>query len=168
MTESLSSQTQPPDDATCLLTWDDVSRALDTLIDRSSRTLDIVDHSLATQGWGSRARCDALQEAAFHRRVQVRILIAEGHYVRTEVPRLMTVLKSLGHRIEIVVSQARDFPASAYAVADRQHLLFRPISVQSNGRLSLENPNKSIPYADEFHLLWEQGGERVFPEAFGL
>jgi len=159
----------PIDDNTQrLLTWDEVSSALNALIARSTHTLDIVDHNLAMQDWGSRARCDALQQATYHRHVHVRILIAEGHYIQTQAPRLMTLLKTLGHRIEIVVSQARDFPAEAYAVADRQHLLFRPISVQSNGRLNFENPSKSIPYADEFHLLWEQGGERVFPEAFGL
>lgn len=159
----------PSEDGTQrLLTWDQVSSALNVLIERSAHTIDIVDHNLAMQDWGSRARCDALQQAAYHRHVHVRILVAEGHYVQTQVPRLMTLLKTLGHRIEIVISQARDFPVTAYAVADRQHLLFRPVSVQSNGRLTLESSTKSIPYADEFNLLWEQGGERVFPEAFGL
>ena len=55
----------PSEDGTQrLLTWDQVSSALNVLIERSAHTIDIVDHNLAMQDWGSRARCDALQQAA--------------------------------------------------------------------------------------------------------
>lgn len=151
-----------------LLSWADVSTALNDLIARSERTLDVFDHSLALQDWGSKARCEALQHAAFTHHVQVRIMLVDSHYATTQVPRLLNLLKTLGHRIEIVQSQARALPACSFAVADRQHFLFRPDSVHSAGTLYLENPSKSIPYIDIFQVLWEQGGERVFPEALGL
>ena len=151
-----------------LLTWDDVSTALDELVARSTRTLDVLDHSLNLQGWGSRARCEALHKAAVERHVRVRILVEDGHYVTTQAPRLTNLLKTLGHRIEIVVSDAHEFPANSWVVVDRQHFLFRPNSVHSNGSLEFENASKSVPYADTFQVLWEQGGQRVFPEATGL
>lgn len=155
-------------DSRSLLTWDDVSRALDELVARSSRTLDVLDHALTLQDWGGRARCDALQRAAFERHVHIRILVADGHYVQSQAPRLTNLLKTLGHRIEIMVSAAHEFPASALVVADRQHFLFRPNSVRSVGLVGFENPSKSVPYASTFQVLWEQGGERVFPEVLGL
>ena len=151
-----------------LLTWDEVSIAINDLIERTERTLDLYDHSLALQDWGSRARCDALHRATFERNVHVRILLVDTHYVTTQVPRLLNLLKTMGHRMEIVGSQARSLPSSSFAVADRQHFLFRPDSVHSTGTLYFETPTKSIPYTDTFHVLWEQGGDRVFPESLGL
>lgn len=168
--ESSSARTAPVNDdgVRALLTWDDVSKALDELIAHSTRTLDVLDHSLTLQDWGSRARCEALQKAAFERHVHVRILVEDGHYVNTQAPRLTNLLKTLGHRVEIVVSDAHEFPATSFAVADRQHFLFRPNSVHSAGSLYFGNPAKSVPYADTFQVFWEQGGQRVFPEALGL
>ena len=37
--------------ARTLLTWDDVSKALDELVVHSTRTLDVLDHSLTLQDW---------------------------------------------------------------------------------------------------------------------
>ena len=151
-----------------LLSWDDVSHALNELIDRTGRTLDVFDHSLALQDWGSRARCEALQRAALVHHVSVRILVVDMHFVSTQAPRLINLLKSIGHRVTIMESDGHELPECSYAVADRQHFLFRPISVQSKGKLNFGNPAKSISYANSFHVLWEQGGQRVFPEQLGL
>ena len=73
----------------------------------------------------------------------MRILVEDGHYVSTQAPRLTNLLKTLGHRVEIVVSDAHEFPANSFVVADRQHFLFRPNSVHSAGLLDFENPAKS-------------------------
>ncbi len=151
-----------------LITWADVSLALDDLVAQVTRTLDIFDHSLALQDWGSRARCETLQRATLDRHVHVRILLVELTYVTTLAPRLLNLLRTLGHRIEIVGSDARGLPSSSFVVADRQQILFRPDSVRSGGQLILQNSAKSIAYANDFDVLWEQGGQRVFPEALGL
>lgn len=151
-----------------LISWNDVSTALNDLIERTERSLDVFDHSLALQDWGSRARCDALKHVVLTHRAHIRVMLVDTQYVMTQAPRLINLLKTLGHRIEIVRSQARALPPCSFAVADRQHFLFRPNSVHSAGTLFLENPSKSIPYTDTFDVLWQQGGERVFPEALGL
>ena len=158
----------PNDTQRTLISWSDGSLALDDLIAHATRTIDVFDHSLELQNWGSKARCEALQRAAFDRHVHVRILLVDLAYVTTQAPRLINLLKTLGHRIEIVGSDARGLPPSSFTVADRQHFLFRPDSVHSRGRLNLQSPAKSIPYANDFDVLWEQGGQRVFPEALGL
>ena len=151
-----------------LTSWRDVSAALDELIVKTERTLDVFDHSLALQDWGSKARCEALKVAMMERRVRVRMLIVDPHMVTAELPRLMQMLKTLGHQMSIMEAPEGAFPASNFAVADQQHLLFRPNSVRSTGSLHFDNPYKSIGYTQTFEVIWQQGGRRVFPEAFGL
>lgn len=151
-----------------LISWRDVSAALDELIVKTERTLDVFDQSLALQEWGSKARCEALKAAMIERRVKVRMLIVDPQIVTAELPRLIQLLKTLGHRISIAAAPEAAFPASNFVVADQQHLLFRPNSVQSTGSLHFYNPYKSIGYAQTFEVIWQQGGRRVFPETFGL
>jgi hypothetical protein len=151
-----------------LISWRDVSAAVDELITKTERTLDVFDHSLALQDWGSKARCEALKVAMMARRVRIRMLIVDTQILTTELPRLMQLLKTLGHQMSIMAAPEGAFPASNFVVADQQHLLFRPNSVRSTGSLHFHNPYKSIGYVQSFEVIWQQGGRRVFPEAFGL
>ena len=151
-----------------LLSWRDVCIALDELIATTERTLDVFDQSLALQDWGTKARCEALKTAMMDRRVQVRMLLVDTRIVTSELPRLLQMLKTLGHQISILAAPEGTFPASNFVVADQQHLLFRPNSVRSMGSLHFHNPYKSMVYSQSFEVLWQQGGQRVFPEAFGL
>jgi hypothetical protein len=151
-----------------LVSWHDVSTALDELIARTEHTLDVFDQSLALQGWGSKARCEALKVAMMERHVRVRILLVDTQLVTAELPRLMQMLKTLGHKISIMAAPKATLPAANFVVADQQHLLFRPNSVQSTGTLRFHNSYKSMGYANTFDVIWQLGGCRVFPEAFGL
>jgi hypothetical protein len=151
-----------------LLSWQDNAEAIDALIARSQKTLDIVDANLRLQGWETRARADALKDAMHARNVHVRILLLETNHLSTEFPRLANLLKTQGHRLSILGTAAEPKPGQFLAVADRQHSIFRPVLVQSRGFSYFDNAEKSIIYANNFKLIWEQGGDRVFPEAFGL
>ena len=151
-----------------LISWRDVSAALEQLIAKTERTLDIFDQSLALQDWGTKARCDALKVAMISRRARVRMLLVDTQIVAAELPRLMQLLKTLGHRISIMAVPKGEFPVVNFVVADQQHVLFRPNSVRSAGAVYFDNPYKSIGYAHTFEVLWQQGGDRVFPETFGL
>ncbi len=151
-----------------LISWRDVSAALDELIVKTQRTLDIFDQSLALQDWGTKARCEALKVAMIERRVRVRMLIVDTQIATAELPRLMQMLKTLGHQMSIMAAPEGAIPASNFVVADQQHLLFRPNSVRSTGSLYFHNPYKSTGYTHTFEVIWQQGGRRVFPEAFGL
>lgn len=151
-----------------LVSWSDVSVALDEVIAKTERTLDVFDQSLALQEWGSKARCEALKVAMMERRVRVRMLIVDTHVVTVELPRLMQMLKTLGHQMEILAAPEGAFPTSNFVVADQQHLLFRPNSVQSTGSLHFHNSYKSMGCTSTFEVMWQLGGQRVFPEAFGL
>ena len=156
------------DNQQTLISWRDVSIAVDQLIVKTERTLDVFDQSLALQDWGGKARCEALKVAIMERRVRVRILLVDTQNVTAELPRLIQLLKTLGHRISIMEAPEGAFPASNFVVADQQHLLFRPNSVRSTSSLYFNNPYKSISYAQSFEVIWQHGGRRVFPEAFGL
>jgi hypothetical protein len=151
-----------------LISWTDVSTALDEIVTLTQRTLDIFDASLALQGWAARARCDSLARAMIERRVQVRILLADSRLACRELPRLINLLATQGHRFSVMEAAEGPLPASNFVVADQQHLLFRPNSVQSRGNVNFHNVYKSTAYSRSFEVLWQQGGQRVFPEAFGL
>ena len=151
-----------------LISWHDVSAAVDELIVKAERTLDIFDHSLALQDWGGKARCEALKTAMLERHVRVRMLLVDTQIVTVETPRLMQLLRTLSHRMSITALPEGVFPVSNFVVADQQHLLFRPNSVQSNGLVHFNNRYKSTGYAQTFEVIWQQGGYRVFPETFGL
>ena len=162
MDNSVSPESRP------LVSWLGVSRALDEMVVRCEKTLDVFDQSLTLQGWESRARCDALLLAMNERNVRIRMLLLDDTNVQSAMPRLVSLLKTQGHRLTIVVAENPPQSATNYVVADRQHILFRPNSVQSRGSLNWHDPYKSTTYMSTFEVVWQQGGRRVFPEAFGL
>ncbi len=151
-----------------LLSWRDVSAALDELIAKAERTIDVFDQSLAQQDWGSIARFEALKVAMLARRVRVRVVLVDTQVVTAELPRLMQLLKTMGHQMAIIAAPEGSFRASNFVVADQQHLLFRPKSVQPTGSLNFSNSYKSMAYSNTFEVIWQHGGRRVFPEVFGL
>jgi hypothetical protein len=151
-----------------LISWRDVSTALDELVASAQRSVDVFDHSLALQDWGSKARCDALAEALAKRGIRVRFMLVNSAFVSAELPRLMRLLKDWEHRMAIMVAPEAGFPTGNFVVVDQQHLLFRPNSVRSDGSVYFHNPYKSMGYVHTFEVSWQQSGPRVFPETFGL
>lgn len=151
-----------------LVSWRDVSTALDELIVKTERSLDVFDQSLALQDWGGKARCEALNVAMMERHVRVRMVIVDTQMLTSALPRLMQMLKTRGHRMAIMAAPEAAFSTANYVVADQQHLLLRPNSVRSTGSLFFHNPYKSMGYAHTFEVIWQHGGRQVFPEAFGL
>ena len=162
MDSSVSSESRP------LISWLDVSRAVDEVVARCEKTLDVFDQTLTMQGWESRARCDALLVAMNERGVRVRMLLVDDTNARLAMPRLTNLLKTHGHRLTLMGVENPPQTAANYVVADRQHILFRPNSVQSRGSLNWHDPYKSTTYMGTFEVIWQQGGRRIFPEAFGL
>jgi hypothetical protein len=151
-----------------LSTWLDCASVIDEIIARAMRTIDVVDHDLRLQGWDTQARADELRIAMHQRNVQVRMVLAQQTHIAAEFPRLFNLLKTHGHRLAIMTPNKRIQPVEFMAVADGQHSVFRPISVQSTGLAYFENRSKSVSYSTNFKVIWEQGGRRLFPESFGL
>ena len=151
-----------------LVSWPDVSAALDEVIAHCEKTLDVFDHAMTLQGWESSARCNALAAAMHERRVHVRVLLVDDGKVTAAMPRLINLLKTHGHRLTLMVTENPPQSTASYVVADRQHILFRPNSVHSRGSLHWSDPYKSTTYTNLFEVSWQQGGRRIFPEAFGL
>ncbi len=100
--------------------------------------------------------------------MRVRMLLVEPRIVTAALPRLLQMLKTLRHQMSIMAAPEGAFPASNFVVADEQHLLFRPNSVQFTASLYLHNAYKSMGYAQTFEVIWQQYGRRVFAAAFGL
>ena len=155
-------------DSRALISWNDVCAALDEIVAKSQRSIDVFDATLALQAWGSKARCELLSRAMIERKVRVRMLVVNAEFARRELPRLINLLATLGHQLTVMQAAEGVEPTANFVVADQQHLLFRPNSVQSRGAVIFNNPYKSMTYSRSFEVVWQQGGERLFPEAFGL
>jgi phosphatidylserine/phosphatidylglycerophosphate/cardiolipin synthase-like enzyme len=173
MTTNPQSPEAVPDPATNanqleLLSWRDVSLAIDQLIAKANRRIDLFDHDLSLQGWETRDRHDALRSAMHYRNVTVRILLRDIQTLRTNCPRLISLLTTHGHRLAILRVNPMHRGEQFFAVADGQHLIYRPNLVQSHGVVFSENRSKTSTWAKQFEVLWQHGGEKVFPEAFGL
>ncbi len=151
-----------------LLSWSDNAEAIDEIIARCRRTLDVVDEDLSLQGWETLSRADELRRALHERRVQVRLILNSTATVASRQPRLMQLLSTHGHALTVLQTRSHPKPARFMAVADGQHCILRPVLVQSHGFAYFNNPAKSNIYATELKVIWDQGGRRLFPEAFGL
>ncbi len=162
----MSASSLPP--SRTLLTWNDNAVALDELIGSATRSIDVFDADLRHQGWNSTQRTDALTRAMRDRRVQIRIALLDTAHLPTEMPRLVNLLKTYGHRLIVLRTRASPKPTQFMAVADRQQSIFRPVLVRSGGRYETEDIRKSSTYASTFEVVWQVGGVHVFPEAFGL
>jgi hypothetical protein len=151
-----------------LLTWADNAAAIDELIARAERTLDVIDQDLSLQGWETLARAEALRVAMHDRAVQIRLIVNDAKSIASTFPRLRNLLKTHGHRMTVLQTRAHPKPEQFIAVADGQHSIFRPVLVQSRGFAYFDNLAKSTIYTSKVNVVWEFGGLRVFPEAFGL
>ncbi len=145
-----------------------MSIAIDEMIARTQREFVCLDENLTLQGWESKARFDQLHDAIIVRGAKVRIALSDTRSLSGRAPRIMSLLRTHGHKLSILKARARPFPDAALAVADGQHALFRPVLVQSRGFLFFENSGISKTYLNRFEVIWQQGGSLVFPEAFGL
>lgn len=151
-----------------LLTWADNAVAIDELLCRAKCTLDLLDHNLALQGWETLARSQALRTAIQDREVQVRLILNDTQSIASAYPRIFSLLKTLGHRLIVLQTRAYPKPEQFMAVADGQHCIFRPVLVRSRGFAYFDNAAKSNIYLHKVNVIWEFGGQRLFPEAFGL
>lgn len=91
--------------------------------------------------------------AILDRRGRVHILLVDTQIVTAELSRLMQLLKTLGHQMSIMAVPNGAFPVSNFVVADQQHLVFRPNSVQSTGTVYFHNLYKSTGYAHRCEVI---------------
>jgi hypothetical protein len=151
-----------------LLTWRDVADATDALIDSANKTIDLFDHNLQLKGWQQLERYTRLRNAIVQRGVQVRLMLCDTQSLRSECPRIVSLLSTHAHCLSIFGTRNQNNLSSSFAVADRQHLIFRPNMVQSRGAFEFDNPSKSMIWVNQFEVTWQQGGRKMFADAFGL
>lgn len=151
-----------------LLTWRDVDRAFDRLIDLAETTIDVAERDLALTGWEGKERSARLEQAMGERNVRIRIVLVDLTHVERHLARLTHLLRSHGTLLTVLEAARPSDVSQACTVVDGRHGLVRPDLVRSTGRLWVSNPYKSRPYREFFEHIWELGGRRFFPEAHGL
>ncbi|MFN3628535.1 MAG: hypothetical protein ACK4XK_00545 [Casimicrobiaceae bacterium] len=151
-----------------ILTWADVSAALDTLFELSEHTVDIVDRDLSLQGWESPERITRVERALVERGVTVRILLADLRYLEQHLARLTALMRWRGKQLTIIESSQPEALERSMVIVDKRHGLIRPDPRRSQGRIWRENTHASKTYGEFFNLVWRLGGRQHFSELHGL
>jgi phosphatidylserine/phosphatidylglycerophosphate/cardiolipin synthase-like enzyme len=151
-----------------ILTWADVSAALDALFELSQHTVDIVDRDLSLQGWESPERIARIEHALVDRGVTVRILLADLRQLEQHLARLTTLVRRRGKQVTIVESSQPEVLVQSMVVVDKQHGLTRPDPTRSYGRIWRGDLYRSKSYEEFFNQVWRLGGRQYFPELHGL
>lgn len=151
-----------------ILTWADVGAALDTLFELSQHTVDIVDRDLSLQGWESPERIARIEHALVERGVTVRILLADLRHLEQHLARLTALVRRRGKQLTIIGSSQPEALTQIMVIVDKQHGLTRPDPSRSQGRIWIEDYNKSKSYEEFFNQVWRLGGRQYFPELHGV
>lgn len=144
--------------------------ALDELMGKTSRTLQIFDPDLTAYGMNSIAREQQLREFLGKRRTnRLRIVVHDIDPITQRMPRLMSLLRVYGHAIAIHQTQEeiRNLQ-DVLVVGDDAHCLRRPHASQSRGAVYLDDAVETRAWLSRFNAIWEHSTPAVSATTVGL
>jgi hypothetical protein len=148
----------------------DYESAIDRVIDAAQNTLHIFDSDLASGGYSSLKRYDALN--AFLRKSdknRLIIILHETEHVSAYCPRIMNLLKTHSHVIAIhkTMEHAR-IANDPFVVADDLHYVHRFHRDGARSLLALNDPAGARQIEERFQQLLEASHPAVFATTLGL
>lgn len=148
----------------------DYESAIDRVIDSAQHTLHIFDSDLASGGYSSLKRYDALN--AFLRKSgknRLVIILHETEHVSAYCPRIMNLLKSYSHAMAIhkTMEHAR-IAMDPFVVADDLHYVHRFHRDGTRSLLAINDPAGARQIEERFQQLLEASHPAVFATTLGL
>lgn len=148
----------------------DYESAIDRVIDAAQNTLHIFDGDLASGGYASLKRYDALN--AFLRKSdknRLIIILHETEHVSAYCPRIMNLLKTHSHVMAIhkTMEHAR-IANDPFVVADDLHYVHRFHRDGARSLLALNDPAGARQIEERFQQLLEASHPAVFATTLGL
>jgi hypothetical protein len=147
----------------------DYELALDEVIERASSTLRIFEHTLSA-GFNSPRRHQALRRFLLaSRRNTVRIVLHDASRLDRDCPRLLLLLRELGHALNIHETHP---PAKQiydpFLIADDRHYAHRFHFEQMGGLRGLDDPIGARALIERFEEIWEASSPAVSATTLGL
>ena len=148
----------------------DYESAIDRVIDTAQNTLHIFDDSLASGGYASLKRYDALN-AFLRKSAKNRLIIVlhDTEHVSAYCPRIMNLLKTFSHAMTIhkTVEHAR-IANDPFVVADELHYVHRFHRDGARSLLAINDPAGARQMEERFQQLLEASHPAVFATTLGL
>lgn len=144
--------------------------AIDTVIASAEHTLHIFDTNLATGGYGSAKRYEALRTFLMKNRTNRLVMVLhDTDYLTRQCPRLMQLLKLHSHTIAILQTHEHGRIASdPLVIADTLHYIHRFHSDSARALLALHDPAGAHQLDERFGQLQEASAPAVFADVLGL
>lgn len=144
--------------------------ALDELIGKTQRSLQIFDPDLSAYGMNTVAREQQLREFLSRRRTnRVRIVVHDIDIITTRMPRLMGLLRAFGHAIAIhqTHEEIRNLE-DVLVVGDDAHCLRRPHQAHPRGTVYLDDAVETRAWLNRFNAIWDHSTPAVSATTIGL
>lgn len=151
-------------------TLNEYHAALNLVIQRAEKNLNIFDFNLADSGYNSPQRFQLLYDFLLaDRNNQLIIILHDTDYLAKYCPRIMSLLTRFSHAIDI--RQTREHVKhihDTFTLADNRHCVHRFHYDHPKCRLVLDDIQGCAPFAQRFNELEEASDEALPPTTLGL
>lgn len=144
--------------------------ALDQVIQRAERNLNIFDSSLADSGYNSPQRFRLLRNFLLARRNnRLVIILHETDYLSKYCPRIMSLLTQFSHAIDIrqTREQAKQI-SDTFVLADGRHYVHRFHYDHPKCQLALDDIQGCASFVQRFNELEKSSDAALPPTTLGL
>lgn len=153
-----------------LTTWTDYRIGLDRLLALANEEILIWDPDLVNLQIDAPTRIDGLQRLLTAcNRLCVRIAVQDAEPFRLHHPRLMSLLTTYQHALEVhLAAESLASLRDAMVLVDRRHGLIRFDRDHPRAKLLTAEVAEILPYCKRFEEIWAEGGSSVSPTTPGL
>lgn len=152
-----------------LTSYGEYDAAIDLILSRAERQLDIFDHDLSLLKLERPARQAALERLLAAPNHQLRIVVQDGQTVLARQPRLVQLLSTHGHHLSLIEADEKlQNLTDSFLIADHAHALVRFHRDQPRSKLLECEAEEVKPYERRFLAILEEGGTALSPRVAGL
>ena len=167
---SAAEMPSPPAERTLTLAKSEYAAGAERLIAMVWRDLQIFDPDLSEFRLEQPSRIEALRQfLARSPSNRLQIALHDPEYVKRHCPRLMSLLGVYSasmriHRTQGEAGRLQD----CFMLADRQHVVRRPVSAQGRGVIIISNPQEGLAMHERFSDIWEMSELGISATTSGL
>ncbi|MDR2625579.1 MAG: hypothetical protein LBC37_04530 [Zoogloeaceae bacterium] len=150
--------------------WNELQANFEQILTQARQELCIFDDDLVHLGL-RRAECFGLLQGFLlqNPRASARIVLRRTSRLHQDHPRLVRLIASQSHRIEVrQLSISLQNLRDAIVIADRRHALTLFELTHPRSAFILDDPAESMPYVQRFAEIWEVPGTPFAPTTLGL
>ncbi|MDR1351104.1 MAG: hypothetical protein LBJ59_10105 [Zoogloeaceae bacterium] len=150
--------------------WNELQASFEQILTRVEQDLCIFDDDLVHLGL-RQAECFGLLQSFLLRnpKATLRIALRRINRLHQEHPRLVRLVASQSHRVKVrQIPNTLQHLRDAIIIADRQHTLTLFELAHPRFALILDDPAKSVPYAQRFSEIWDAPCTPFEPTPLGL